>query len=461
MIAPNTCPETCAPGTCAAERGHVVNSCKLCAPLGASLAYKGVKGCVPLVHGSQGCATYIRRYLISHFREPVDIASSNFSESSAVFGGLDNFHKAIDNIASQYSPELVGVASTCLSETIGDDLPMFVSEHRKARPDGPCLVCASTPSYHGTHMDGFHAVVKALVAALAAPGPKGKHVNIFPGFVSPADLRHLKDLLASFELPYVMVPDYSETLDGPNWDTYHRVPEGGVSLDALRLTGSALASIEFGSIPHCGLKGGVSAAEFLEQSFGVEAIRLPMPIGIDNTDALMKLLAKLSGASVPDAHRRERGRLVDAYVDSHKYLQGKRAAVFGDEDMVAALSDFLSEVGVEPILCASGGESGALEAAVSPKCPGALVLQGADHDAIDRACERLKPDLLVGSSRGYQCSRKLGIPLIRMGFPVHDRLGAQRIRHLGYTGAQELLDRVANALVEHKQNASPVGYKYI
>ena len=50
------------------------NACKLCAPLGASLAFRGVEGAVPFLHGSQGCATYIRRYTISHFREPVDIA---------------------------------------------------------------------------------------------------------------------------------------------------------------------------------------------------------------------------------------------------------------------------------------------------------------------------------------------------------------------------------------------------
>ena len=62
------------------------NPCKLCTPLGACLAFKGIAGTVPLLHGSQGCATYIRRYLISHFREPIDIASTNFSEDSAVFG---------------------------------------------------------------------------------------------------------------------------------------------------------------------------------------------------------------------------------------------------------------------------------------------------------------------------------------------------------------------------------------
>ena len=42
------------------------NACKLCTPLGACLAFRGVEGCIPFLHGSQGCSTYIRRYLISH-----------------------------------------------------------------------------------------------------------------------------------------------------------------------------------------------------------------------------------------------------------------------------------------------------------------------------------------------------------------------------------------------------------
>ena len=63
------------------------NACKLCKPLGASIAFKGVEGCVPFLHGSQGCATYMRRYIISHFNEPIDIASSSLGEKHAVYGG--------------------------------------------------------------------------------------------------------------------------------------------------------------------------------------------------------------------------------------------------------------------------------------------------------------------------------------------------------------------------------------
>ena len=66
------------------------NACKFCTPLGACLAFRGVESTIPFLHGSQGCATYIRRYLISHFKEPIDIASSSFDESTAVFGGEEN-----------------------------------------------------------------------------------------------------------------------------------------------------------------------------------------------------------------------------------------------------------------------------------------------------------------------------------------------------------------------------------
>ena len=95
------------------------NACKLCAPLGACVVFNGLEGCVPILHGSQGCATYIRRYLISHFREPVDIGSSSFSEEETVFGGAKNLKAGLANITSQYRPASIGVATTCLAETIG------------------------------------------------------------------------------------------------------------------------------------------------------------------------------------------------------------------------------------------------------------------------------------------------------------------------------------------------------
>ena len=104
------------------------NACKACMPLGACIAFKGIEGCVPFLHGSQGCATYMRRYLISHFREPVDIASSALGEGEAVFGGGPNLKQGLVNVINKYQAKAVGIATTCLTETIGDNVPAIVKE---------------------------------------------------------------------------------------------------------------------------------------------------------------------------------------------------------------------------------------------------------------------------------------------------------------------------------------------
>jgi nitrogenase molybdenum-iron protein NifN len=451
------------------------NACKLCAPLGASVVFKGIKGCIPLIHGSQGCATYIRRYMISHYREPVDIASSNFSEESTIFGGNKNFNSGIDNIIKQYQPEVIGIASACLSETIGENIPGLIHEYTSINKEKklPVFVHASTPSYSGTHMDGFHEAVVATIAAFASGDSNKNHINIFPGFISPEDIRQLKDILEDFGLDYVLFPDYSDTLDNPHWTDYQLIPEGGTSPEDLQRTGSAKVSVEFGYILN---KGGIqgriknnktvfTAGQWLEKHLDIPCHNLGIPIGINETDRFFKFLEGISGKETPNRHIRERGRLVDSYIDGHKYLFGKRAIVFGEEDLVIGLVSFLEEIGIETVLAASGGESGILQEEIDRVTKGKrrdmLVVKGMDFESINDIAEDLKPDLIIGNSKGYYISRRLGIPLIRVGFPVHDRFGGQRIKHLCYSGTQQLFDRITNALIEFKQEHSPVGYKYI
>lgn len=451
------------------------NACKLCAPLGASMVFKGIRGCVPLIHGSQGCATYIRRYMISHFKEPVDIASSSFSEETTIFGGNKNFNMGIDNIIKQYQPEVIGIASACLSETIGENIPGLIREYRTVHSGKrlPVFVNASTPSYQGTHMDGFHEAVASVVASLAEAGTQGTHINIFPGFVSPEDIRHLKDVLTEFALDYVLFPDYSDSLDNPNWKEYHIIPEGGTPIPDIRRTGTAKASIEFGHIQNLGgLNGRIresktafTAAQWLEKSCMVKDYRLGMPIGINETDRFFKVLEEISGKPTPLRYTRQRGRLIDAYVDGHKYVFGKRAIVYGEEDLVIGMVAFLTEIGIEPVLVASGGESGILKTEIDKitekRGVEIKVVNGMDFETINEMADELKPDIIVGNSKGYYIARRMGIPLVRIGFPIHDRVGAQRLQHLCYQGAQQLFDRITNALIEYKQEHSPVGYKYI
>ena len=439
------------------------NACKLCTPLGACLAFKGIEGTVPYLHGSQGCATYMRRYIISHYNEPIDIASSSLSEKHAVYGGGPNLKLGLTNVAAKYRPQLIGIATTCLTETIGDDVRMYLhqyAEDTKGSVGLPTLVHVATPSYAGTHMEGFHAAIRAVVAQLSEGGPLTGAINLLPGFVSSADYRLLRQIMADFGLDGSMLPDLSETMDGPALVTYEKIQGGGTPLAAIRAMGRSRATIEFG--PTLVATGGTVLAE----KFGVPHHRLGMPVGIRETDAFFHRLEELSGRPTPEKYAKERGRLVDAYVDGHKYVFGKRAVVYGEEDLVVGLCSFLAEIGIRPVLCASGGTSGKLEQAVAAVTADTLpeqpqVFEGMDFFEISEMAQQLEPDLVVGHSKGYPLARKLHVPLIRVGFPVHDRIGGQRLLHLGYAGAQQLFDTVTNAMIQKKQDDSPVGYFYM
>jgi len=441
------------------------NACKLCKPLGACLAFKGIEGTVPYLHGSQGCATYMRRYIISHYNEPIDIASSSLSEKNAIYGGGPNLKMGLTNVAEKYRPAMIGIATTCLTETIGDDVPMYLKEYARDTEGSeglPEFVNVSTPSYSGTHMEGFHGAIHEVIRQKAEGGPLAETVNILPGFVSSADYRLLKEIMAAFGLNSTMLPDLSETMDGQALLEYEKIQSGGTPLAAIGAMGRSKATIEFGRTLSCEESGGLS----LQKKFSIRNHRLGIPIGIEETDRFFELLSTLSGRPVPEKYAKERGRLVDAYVDGHKYLFGKKAIIYGEEDLVVGMTAFLAEIGVFPAICASGGTSGRLGEAIAAVTGDILAEQPDIHEGVDffdiaEMAESLGPDLLVGHSKGYPLARKLNIPLIRVGFPIHDRVGGQRILHLGYSGAQQLFDQVANAMIAKKQADSDVGYSYM
>lgn len=443
------------------------NGCNTCMPLGACLAFRGLEGMVPFLHGSQGCATYIRRYLISHFREPMDIASSAFGEDSVVFGGERNLREGILNVARQYTPTMIGVATTCLAETIGDNVPGLLARLTQDHADelaGVRLIFASTPAYAGTHSEGYWAAVSAIVGEMAeAPGEsRGRDsVAICPGMVSPADIRYLKQTLAAFRVHGSVLPDYSETLQGPAWDDYMRIPPGGTTAAELRRVAGVSSFIEFSTT----IRPELSPGRLLVKRYETKATRMQLPIGVEATDRFMQHLGDVAGISMPPALKAARGRLIDSYVDGHKYTAGRTVALYGDADLVIAMTAFLVEIGLKPTLCATGDHSQPFESLLREQVPqlahDATVRSDADFADIEAELTARPPELIMGSSKGYNMARRLRIPLIRIGFPVHDRVGGANQTLLGYEAASGLFEQIANLLIEGRQDGSPVGYTYM
>ena len=415
-------------------------------------------GALPLLHGAQGCATYIRRYIISHFREPMDIASSCFGESQTVLGGEANLHRALDNVARQYHPALVTVATTCLAETIGEDVVRLLRHYDQERSPQFRMVSAQTPSFKDGHVEGFHTMVRELVRGLATTrGPATRALNLLPPIVSPADLRHLREIVAGYGILPILLPDYSDTLDGVILDHYSPLPTGGTTLSEIAVMPRSTATLDLT------LTGHAARASALLAERGSPTTVLALPIGVRACDAFTDAVAQVAGADMPPWLAGERGRLLDAYADGHKYVFGKRVALYGDPELVVALAEFLVEIGAKPVVAATGARNRALTSALASLPEGSVeeILDDTDFATIEAACRRTQPDLIMGSSKGYRMARSLCAPLLRVGFPIHARLGAGRILHVGYRGTLQLFDSVVNTLLAARQDASPIGFSYL
>jgi nitrogenase molybdenum-iron protein NifN len=296
-----------------------------------------------------------------------------------------------------------------------------------------------------------------VVAAFAEAGDTERVLTLMPGMVSPADLRHLRALCDDIDLPCTIPCDYSTTMDSGPWDSDKALAPGGTSPLAIAGIGRAAVAIA------CAPTKPANEADALDhlEKLGVPASRLGLPIGIRATDTFTDAICFAAEADRPASWEDDRDRLLDAYADGHKFLSGKRTLIYGDPDLVAGLVRFAWEIGLHHIVAATGGNGGLLEETIAPYrpeyAPECQVLVDADFADCAAGVEG-GIDLLIGPSRGYHLARRLDKPLVRIGYPIHDRIGAARMRCCGYQGSQELFDRIVNALIADVQDANPVGY---
>lgn len=427
------------------------NPCSMCMPMGAILPFKGIEEAMVVLHGSQGCSTYMRRHIAEHFNEPVDVGSSALNEKGTVYGGEGNLKKALDNIIKVYQPKLIGVLTTCLAETIGEDIRRITTDYLAERAlEDLAIVPAATPGYGGNHPEGYFLAVRSIVETLT--GETGTHakVNIIIPNISPADIRELKRILQLMEVDYVLLPDISDTLDRPYEKPYTKIAKGGTKIADIKAMGGAAATIQMGIT----MADELSPGKYLAERFGVPLFNLPIPIGVDNTDLFLNTLSNITGKPCPDGLKDERGRLLDAMIDSHKYNFQGRSVVFGEPELVYAVAKTCFENGIFPLVIASGSKNDRLgkllerEIELAPEKP--VILNEADFTQIREKSKAAGVNVAIGHSDGRYLTEKEGIPLVRLGFPIHDRVGGQRLLSVGYTGTAMLLDRITNTLLENK-----------
>ncbi|MDR3173771.1 MAG: Fe-only nitrogenase subunit beta [Treponema sp.] len=446
------------------ERAGVINPIFTCQPCGAQYASIGIKHCIGIVHGGQGCVMFVRLLFSQHFKESFELASSSVHEDGAVFGALNRVEEAVDVLLMRYpAVKVVPIISTCSTEVIGDDIDGVVRKlnegllQEKYPGREVHLIPIHTPSFVGSMISGYDVAVRDFVSYFARKGNPSDKINLITGWVNPGDVSALKHLLEEMDVEANVLFEI-EAFDSPLMPSGNYVSHGDTTVEELRDTANAKGTIALNRY-----EGG-RAAEFLEKEFAVPAIIGPTPIGIRNTDTLVKHISDMTGKPVPQSLVRERGIALDAITDlTHMFLADKRVAIYGNPDLVIGLAEFCMDLEMKPVLLLLGDDNSAY---VNDPRVRALrdhawfdmeIVTNADlWDLEDRLKNRgLELDLILGHSKGRFISIDYGIPMVRVGFPVYDRAGMYRHPVMGYAGAAFLAESIANTIftdMEYKKN---------
>ncbi|MFO7568230.1 MAG: nitrogenase component 1 [Smithellaceae bacterium] len=444
------------PETITDRSALTVNPAKTCQPVGALYAALGIHGCLPHSHGSQGCCSYHRSALTRHYKDPVMATTSSFTEGASVFGGQANLIEAINNIFTIYNPDVVAVHTTCLSEVIGDDLGQIINKALSDGkiPAGKRVIHTNTPSFKGSHVTGFANMTHGMVQYLAeSTGKRTAQINVLPGFVEPSDMAEIKRILSLMGIKGVLFPDTSEVVNAPMDGRFHMYPKGGATVAQIQSAGDSARTLALGRT------ASLAAAKLLDTKCGVPFEALDLPIGITATDAFVDALRKTAGVSVPDALMVERGQALDVLTDMHQYFYGRSAALVGDPDQLVALAQFLTDMDMKIKYVVTQTPAGAKfdERIRTMTGEGAIVKSGpgADMFYFHQLIKSGKPDLIFGNTYAKYIARDEDIPLIRMGFPIYDRVGHQYFPQVGYRGALRLMEKILNTLLDRQDRDAP------
>jgi len=430
------------------SKNAVVNPQKNSPALGATMAYLGIDNMLGLLHGAQGCSTFIRLQLSRHYKESIALNATAMSEESAIFGGWENLKQGIKRVIEKFHPAVVGVMTSGLTETMGDDVQSAIVHFRRENPemaDTP-IIHAATPDYCGSLQEGYAVAVEAILSTLPEAGETvPDQVNLLPGaHLTPADVEEVRELIESFGLTVLTIPDISNAMDGHIDEVVSPLSTGGIPVDAIRRAGCSAATIYIGdSLAKAGLK--------MKEKFGIPAYGFTSLSGLAETDRFMETVSTISGRPIPDKHRRWRSRLMDAMVDSHYQFGNKKVALALESDNLKTLTGFLHGMGCEIQAALSATRTRGLDT-----LPCANVFVG---DLEDLESAAVGADLLVANSNGRQAAAKLKIGAhLRAGLPVFDRLGAHQKVWVGYRGTLNLLFEVANLFQANAKEAQKLAH---
>ena len=413
-----------------------INPIKLSQPMGALLCFLGIKDTMPLMHGAQGCASFSKVFFTRHFSDPIAVQTTAVNDLTAVIdGGEYSIGEAIKNITKKVKPKLVGLFTTGMTETKGDDIKGVTYLLR----DEQQMVYVNTPDFEGGLESGFaksvEAIVEQLVKKQTTINPK-KALLIPNANLTPLEVEKIKEQIDIFGFETLALPDLSLSLDGHLGLKQGALTSGGISVEEIEELGDSAVVITVG---HSVQKSGELMLSKNEQ---MRHLHFDSLGGLIASDSFYKSLLGIKKLKMPPPSViRWRKRLQDALLDTHFAFGGKRVVLALEPDQILSIANTIHEAGATIATIISPTKSEALE--LIP-CDNIII---GDFDDVENSLEDV--DLIISNYHAERLAQKYHKKLLIRGFPNYEILGNQLKYDVLYEGSCYLLFELANLLNEH------------
>ena len=417
-----------------------INPIKLSQPMGALLCFLGIKDTMPLMHGAQGCASFSKVFFTRHFCDPIAVQTTAVNDLTAVIdGGEYSIGEAIKNITKKVQPKLVGLFTTGMTETKGDDIKGVTYLLR----DEQQMVYVNTPDFEGGLESGFAKSIEAIVEQLVEKRDTINHQKalLIPNAnLTPLEVEKIKEQIELFGFDEVFaLPDLSLSLDGHLGLKQGALTSGGIAVEEIKALGDSTVVITVGdSVEKAG-------ELMLTKNEQMKHIHFDALGGLIASDAFYKALLEIQGLTKPHSSIiRWRKRLQDALLDTHFALGGTRVIIAAEADQILALSQTIHEAGANIVAVVAPTKSKALS---QVPCDNIII---GDFEDVEESM--VDADLIISNYHAERLADKHHKALLVRGFPNYEIVGNQLKYDLLYEGSCYLLFELANLINQYNHH---------
>lgn len=395
-----------------------MESLRTCKLFGVIRAVLGIKGALPLIHGPVGCFYHIRYLLSLRSGRPIRIISTEMNQNDVVFGAEEKLIQKIVSADKKYSPQLIAVLSSCASSIIGENIDKVIANIKnqiKAE-----IISINSGGFEGSQIEGYMECLKVLVGLMEESKQTNFSVNLVGQYRGGPDLELLKN--------------YFDRLD--------------INLKCVLTAGSTLKQIKEASgaglnISMCDASA-IESCELMEEKFGIPFIQETLPLGIRASSNYFNEICHQLNIDYKFREDEKKAKTnINKYIP---HLKNKRAMIVAGATRAVALTDFLLDVDMNPLLICLDFEgkktTNKLHKLIKGSAVNPTILKEPSYSEILNHAKKLKPDIILGGMGEFGLSTQLKIPLI-------DVMHAQEIT-FGFDGAVKLVKSIKENL-EYKK----------